>query len=114
MSHSIEVEMYYAQNALMKCYNCHLAMSGQIAGTVPIACGVGAATYTRTAQRKGTLPQYRHFATASWAKERQYTYVTTRAAGTRWKRCKKGVPENTQEYTWKGVLFKIYHSSSVL
>jgi hypothetical protein len=30
------------------------------------------------------------------------------------KRCEKKVPENTQDYDWKGILFRTYHPNPVL
>jgi hypothetical protein len=57
--------------------------SGQTESNLLIACGVGAATCTRSVQRRGTHLQHRHAATASWRKEKKLIPPTIRAADTR-------------------------------
>jgi hypothetical protein len=42
------------------------AMSGLTASNLPVICGVGAVTCTRSARKKAMQHRYRHAATASW------------------------------------------------
>jgi hypothetical protein len=67
------------------------AISVQIAGNLPIAC-VGAATCTRSVQRKGTFLQHHIAAIASWKKERHNIPPTIGAAGMKRKKHKEGNP----------------------
>jgi hypothetical protein len=60
-----------------------LTTSGLIANNLPAACGVGVATNTKIARKKGTQHQHKHAATASWLKKRQHIPPT-------------GTPNNTK------------------
>jgi hypothetical protein len=53
------------------------AMYEQIASSRLAACGVVAATCTKTVQRRGLPPQSRNAATASWPKVNRHIWPTT-------------------------------------
>jgi hypothetical protein len=91
-----------------------LAKYGQIASNLPIACGVGTTTCTRIVQRKRTLLQHRHAATASWLKERQHILPTIGAVGMQKKRCKKGSPKEHPRLRLEGCALQIYDLNPVL
>jgi hypothetical protein len=92
LSHiTIKVEAYKARLASRSATTAKSsAMSGLTAGNLPVACGVGAATYTRSAQRRGTTRQNRHAATASWRRVRILIRPIIAAAATRKKSCAGG------------------------
>jgi hypothetical protein len=65
------------------------ATSGQIASNLPVACGAGAATYTKRIRRRWKHLQQRHAATASWRKERKLIPLIIGAAAMRRRKCSK-------------------------
>jgi hypothetical protein len=77
---AIKVEAYKAQTGLTAKSS---VMSGLTAGNPPVACGAGAATYTRSARKKRMLHLHHHAATASWRREKLHTRQTIGVAATR-------------------------------
>jgi hypothetical protein len=65
------------------------AMCGQIASSVPAACGAEAVTYTRSAPRKEIRPPRQHAASVSWRKEKNTIPQIIGAADMRRRRCRK-------------------------
>jgi hypothetical protein len=65
------VEAYRAQNALASVTTASSSdTSGQIASSLPAACGAKAVTYTRNARRKEIRLPRQHAATVVWRKEK--------------------------------------------
>jgi hypothetical protein len=65
------------------------ATSGQIASSLPAACGAEAVTYTRNTPRKEIRLQPQHAATVGWHKEKKHIQQIIGAADTRRRRCRK-------------------------
>jgi hypothetical protein len=80
------VEAYRAQNGLTQCHN------GQQFGNLPVVCGAGAATCTKSALKETTLPPLQLVVTASWRRERHPIPPIVGDAGTRRRRCKRSSP----------------------
>jgi hypothetical protein len=62
-------------------------MSGLTASTLPVVCGAGPVTCTRSARKRTLQRRYRHAATASWWTERNLIPPTIEAAATPGTRC---------------------------
>jgi hypothetical protein len=89
---AIRVEAYWAQSGLTQCHNCQ--QFGHVWANYkqpPRCLWCGAATYTKSALRKTTLPPLQLVVTASWWRERNYIPPIIGAADTR-RSCKRRSP----------------------
>jgi hypothetical protein len=113
---AVRVETYKAKTGLTQCYNCqNSAMSGLIADSLRVVCGVEAVTCTRNTQKRVMRSLYRPAANASWWRERNLIPPTTEAAAMPRKRCKRErVAESAQEYNGMDVLFQPQPTRAVL
>jgi hypothetical protein len=91
-----------------------LATFGQTVSNLPVVCGAGAATCTKSVRKKRTLPPLQLAVTASWRRKktpsRQLSGLQTREGGT----AEEEIAENTQNYNGEGVLPQPYYARCLL
>jgi hypothetical protein len=86
----IRVDAYRAQNGLTQCLTANsLATLRQTASQLPVDCGAGEATCTRSTQERKRLLSHQDAVTASWRRERKPIPPIIGAADMR-RNCRRG------------------------
>jgi hypothetical protein len=88
-------------------------MSGLTASNLPVVCGAGAVTCSRSARKRAKQHRYRHPATASWWTERNLIPQTIEAAATPGRDAKEKVAESARDYIGRCVLFQLHRPWTV-